>query len=81
MSTLSPRACGPQDLGVHIRQITRACVTTVTSGTANLTFGNLYSSFCIINLLIFYLLEAILYTARAWFQIKGDDPTSSLAFA
>ena len=30
MSTLSPRACGPRASGVHIRQTTRACVTTVT---------------------------------------------------
>ena len=30
MSTLSPRAHGPQASGIHIRQITHACVTTVT---------------------------------------------------
>ena len=29
MSTLSPAACGPRALGVHIRQTTSACVTTV----------------------------------------------------
>ena len=26
---LSPRACGPRILGVHIRQSTHACVTTI----------------------------------------------------
>ena len=28
--TLSPRACGPRALGVHIRQTTHAYVTTIT---------------------------------------------------
>ena len=28
-STLNPRACGPQASGVHTRQSTRACVTTI----------------------------------------------------
>ena len=30
MYALSPRACGPWALGIHIRQITRAYVTTLT---------------------------------------------------
>jgi len=30
MYTLSPRACGPRALGLHIRQIPRAHVTTIT---------------------------------------------------
>ena len=30
MYALNPRACGPQALGMHIRQITRAHVTTIT---------------------------------------------------
>ena len=30
MYALSPRACGPRALGIHIRQITRAHVTTIT---------------------------------------------------
>ena len=29
MYTLIPRACGPRDSGVHIRQNTRAHVTTI----------------------------------------------------
>ena len=29
MSTLSPRACGPWASGVHVRQSTHACVTTI----------------------------------------------------
>ena len=29
MYALSPRACGPRALGIHIRQITRAHVTTI----------------------------------------------------
>ena len=29
MYTLSPRACGPRASGVHIRQATSACVTTI----------------------------------------------------
>ena len=29
MSTLSPWTCGPQASGVHIRQTTCACVTTI----------------------------------------------------
>ena len=33
MSTLSPRACGPRALGGHIRQTTRAHVTTIKCGT------------------------------------------------
>ena len=40
MYTLIPRACGhgPWDLGVHIRQITRACVTTIIIYIANCIF-------------------------------------------
>ena len=34
MYTLSPRACGPQASGVHIRQTTRACVTTIKCHTS-----------------------------------------------
>ena len=30
MYALSPRACGPQALDIHIRQITCAYVTTIT---------------------------------------------------
>ena len=30
MYALSPRACGPRALGIHIRQIPRAHVTTIT---------------------------------------------------
>ena len=30
MYTLSPRACGPQALGIHIRQIPHGHVTTIT---------------------------------------------------
>ena len=30
MYALSPRACGPRASGIHIRQITRAHVTTIT---------------------------------------------------
>ena len=30
MYALSPRACGPRALGIHIRQITHAYVTTIT---------------------------------------------------
>ena len=30
MYALSPRACGPWALGIHIRQIPRAHVTTIT---------------------------------------------------
>ena len=30
MYALSPRACGPQASGIHIRQIPRAHVTTIT---------------------------------------------------
>ena len=30
MYALSPQACGPWALGIHIRQITRADVTTIT---------------------------------------------------
>ena len=29
MYALSPRICGPRALGIHIRQITRAYVTTI----------------------------------------------------
>ena len=38
MYALSPRACGPRALGMHIRQITHAYVTTITynMGTWNL---------------------------------------------
>ena len=30
MYALSPRACGPWALGIHIRQVPRAHVTTIT---------------------------------------------------
>ena len=30
ISALSPQACGPRALGIHIRQIARAYVTTIT---------------------------------------------------
>ena len=33
MYTLIPRACGPRDSGVHIRQNTRAHVTTIKCNT------------------------------------------------
>ena len=33
MYALSPWACGPRALGIHIRQITRAYVPTITCGT------------------------------------------------
>ena len=33
MYALSPRACGPRALGIHIKQITRAYVTTITYTT------------------------------------------------
>ena len=36
MYALSPRACGPQALGIHIRQITHAHVTTIKCKCAHL---------------------------------------------
>ena len=33
MYALSPRTCDPRALGIHIRQITRAHVTTITYHT------------------------------------------------
>ena len=38
MYALSPRACGPRALGIHIRQISRAHVTTITC-TFHYLFG------------------------------------------
>ena len=47
MYALSPRACGPQALGMHIRQITCVHVTTIT---------------CTLSALAFYCLDLMLYT-------------------
>jgi len=40
MYALSPRACGPQALGMHIRQIPHAHVTTITCNTSVHTSGH-----------------------------------------
>ena len=44
MYALSPRACGPRALGIHIRQITRAHVTTIkyTVVWFKLAVGNIH---------------------------------------
>ena len=38
MYALSPRACGPRASGIHIRQIPRAHVTTITYVPGKLLF-------------------------------------------
>ena len=55
MYTQSPRACGPRALGVHIRQTTSACVTTVT---------------CIYIYIYIYILEQLTGKARSAVRIS-----------
>ena len=43
MYALSPRACGPQALGIHIRQIPRAHVTTITCNMCTRDLPDMYA--------------------------------------
>ena len=49
MYALSPQACGPRALNIHIRQITCTYVTTITY--CILLFNILYACFTVLNLL------------------------------